>query len=98
MKLEKTFLIALKLIGYLLLAPIFFLLDILRLGKNMRRMRFAVRSSLTCYNCRSKIPLVGMWKCNCGFQYTGHVLKPCSLCGHVAQIVRCPHCGVTLLL
>ena len=45
MKLEKTFLIALKLIGYLLLAPIFFLLDILRLGKNMRRMRFAVRSS-----------------------------------------------------
>ncbi|MCB9503132.1 MAG: hypothetical protein H6696_14470 [Deferribacteres bacterium] len=87
-----------KTVGLLLLLPFFLFWDIKRFRYYMRKLRYAIKTGITCGNCGSQIPLVGMWSCSCGYQYTGNLFKVCPICGSLPDVVRCPHCGVTTIV
>jgi len=98
MKLDRLFVWSLKLSGYLLISPVFFIIGLVRLTYYGKRLVRSIQAALICPNCREEIPLVGMWRCRCGYQYTGHLLRPCPVCGGVPMLARCLHCGVTRMI
>lgn len=96
--LKDDFIDLLKLLGWILLWPVLLIVALLRAFRYIKRLLRSVQSSIWCFHCGQNIPLLGMWRCKCGYQYAGHLLKPCPNCGAIPRLVRCPHCGVTRTL
>ena len=68
------------------------------LVRGTRRVRFWHTSSITsrvCRSCGAGVSLVGLWRCQCGFTYEGHVLQLCPVCGSTPRMLCCFECGVT---
>src|SRR5689334_13134376 len=82
---------------FLLASP---MLAIVTLRRAIRKLRFflaASRIEVTC-ECGAAVALVGVWKCGCGFTYSGHLLTICPVCASVPCVVRCYRCGITTKL
>ena len=95
---KKTWQTVLVLLAYVLALPLLALWGIFQLIRYLRLLRQSVSTSLRCGNCHRQIDLVGMWACQCGYTYTGHLMKPCPICHRVPKIARCYHCTVTTKL
>ena len=89
---ENICILALK---WLAMGPIV----IVRLGLNAVRWTdfwtTAYRHEIVCHNCGESISLVGIWRCRCGWQYKGHLLRACPICDTLPRMVRCYNCGIT---
>ena len=83
---------------WMLAAPVFGIVGLLRLLKRRRFWSFAYRSNISCRTCRAEISLVGVWECRCGYTYRGHLLRECPICHSVPRMVRCYSCGTTQVL
>jgi hypothetical protein len=81
----------------LLASPIYGVLAVRRLIRKWRFLRVASATSIRC-ECGMEVPLVGLWRCGCGFVARSHLLSLCALCGHLPAIARCRRCGVTTKL
>ena len=68
-----------------------------RAAERYRFFRLAMSPAIIC-ECRVEVPLVGFWRCSCGFTYRGHLLRMCPVCGTIPCVVRCYRCGVTTKL
>ncbi len=88
----------LNVLAYILASPFLLIWGLARLVRYVRVLCQAVRPALVCVHCRQQTPLVGMWQCQCGFTYPGHLLHPCPICHRVPKVARCMHCGVTTKL
>jgi hypothetical protein len=55
----------------------------------------AYRHEIPCRNCGDPISLVGIWRCQCGYTYQGHLLRSCPVCDALPRMARCFQCGVT---
>jgi len=64
----------------------------------LHTLKRAITTSLVCSNCEQSVPLVGMWRCECGFTYKGHLMRPCPICHRVPKVARCFNCGITMQL
>jgi len=95
MKQWKPFFVAL---AYLFSLPFLCVWAIIRAVKYTRVLRLSVSPAVLCSNCHQPAPLVGIWRCQCGFTYRGHLLRPCPICGRVPRVVRCTNCGITIQL
>jgi hypothetical protein len=80
---------------WLLATPVLLIKLAVTVLRRWKFYRVAYTPRLTCRNCRSVISLVGLWRCSCGYTYTGHVLRVCPVCGALPAMVRCSVCGVT---
>jgi hypothetical protein len=89
---------ALDALLFLFASPILLVRGCFRLRRQTRFWIVAYSTSLACVNCRSKISLVGMWKCGCGYTYTGHALRHCPVCASLPRTLRCVNCSVSRLL
>ena len=83
------------LLAYILALPFLAVWAVIRLVKYIGLLKRSVAPALDCNNCHRPIALVGMWACQCGFTYTGHLLRPCPICHRVPRVVRCHRCNVT---
>jgi len=88
----------LDIVLWLLASPILFVQWILRMVKQIRFWTAAYSPHLPCRNCGSRISLVGIWKCGCGFTSRSHLVRHCPCCSSLPRVVRCVNCGVTLML
>ncbi len=86
------------LVLWLIASPILFVRALYRLWGRWKFWRMAYTLRIVCRNCRGTIWLVGQWRCACGFEYRGHLLRACSVCGALPRMVRCYACGVTTKL
>ena len=82
---------------FVLASPILAVKAVRRTFERYRFFRLAMRPAIAC-ECGSQVPLVGFWKCPCGFCYRGHLLRTCPVCGTIPCVVRCYRCGVTTKL
>jgi hypothetical protein len=79
-------------------SPWLFLRSCIRFLRRIKYWRVAYATQIACIQCRSTISLVGMWRCGCGYTYTGHLLRRCPLCRSLPRTARCFTCGVSRLL
>lgn len=86
-----------ELILWLLASPILLIRALVRIYRQSQFLATAVKPNILC-ECGEKIWLVGLWQCDCGFTYRGHLLRPCPVCGAIPLMVRCYRCGVTTKL
>ena len=84
--------------AYILSLPFLGIWAVIKLSRYVRILRRSISPSLICSTCHHPVALVGMWECQCGFTYRGHLLRPCPICHRVPRIVRCFHCHVTTKL
>jgi len=82
---------------FVLASPILVVKGVRRGLRRYRFFRLAMESDLVC-ECGSRVSLVGLWRCSCGFTYRGHLLRACPVCGTIPLVVRCYRCGVTTKL
>ena len=82
---------------FVLASPILAVKAVRRALERYRFFRLAMRPAIVC-ECGSQVPLVGFWRCSCGFTYRGHLLRICPVCGSLPCVVRCYRCGVTTKL
>jgi hypothetical protein len=90
--------IILVILAYILALPFLAVWGVVRLVKYIRLLKRSVAPAISCGNCHKQIALVGMWACQCGFTYTGHLMRPCPICHRVPKVARCYHCNVTTKL
>lgn len=83
---------------FILASPVLFIKVLRRAWKRYRFYTVAYSPRLTCGNCKEEISLLGLWRCSCGYTYSGHILRFCPICHTVPRIVRCFGCGTTRLL
>jgi hypothetical protein len=89
---------ALVVAAYILALPFLAVWGAIRLVKYFHLLKAAIAPAVTCGNCHRPIALVGMWACQCGFTYTGHLMRPCPICHRVPRVARCYHCNATAKL
>jgi len=89
---------ALKLAAYILSLPFLVIWGITKAVRYLHLLQLAVTSSVDCSNCGNPVSLTGNWRCECGFTYSGHLMRPCPVCQRVPRIVRCYRCQATTLL
>jgi hypothetical protein len=94
----KKLSITLTVLAYVLALPFLLVWAVIRLVRYVRVLCRAVTPALTCGHCRQETPLVGIWQCQCGYTYPGHLLCLCPICHRVPRVARCIHCGVTTKL
>ena len=94
-KSESWILIA---VAYVLALPCLVVCGLIRLIRYVGILRLSVIPAIPCTYCGQRTSLVGLWRCQCGFTYAGHLLRPCPICHRVPRIVRCFQCGVTTKL
>ena len=82
---------------FVLASPVLALKAVRRGLEHYRFFRLAMEPAIVC-ECGSPVPLVGLWRCSCGFTYRGHLLRVCPVCGTIPCVVRCYRCGVTIKL
>ncbi|HXG65143.1 MAG TPA: hypothetical protein VNO70_08540 [Blastocatellia bacterium] len=85
-------------LAYILALPFLAVWAAVRLIKYLRLLKQSVSPALRCGNCRRPVALVGMWACQCGYTYMGHLMRPCPICRRVPKVARCYHCNVTTRL
>jgi hypothetical protein len=85
-------------LAYILALPLLAVWGIVRLVKYVHVLKRSVASAVSCGNCHRAVALVGMWACQCGFTYTGHLMRPCPICHRVPKVARCYHCNATTKL
>ena len=51
---------------------------------------------LVCRFCGNTIPLLGAWKCECGFSRPGNYFGRCPNCGRYPRFIDCPACRFTM--
>ena len=83
---------------WILASPILLVKRIFRLRNQWRFYRMSYTPRIACRNCQATISLVGLWRCGCGFTYSGHLLRFCPVCDALPRMVRCFNCGVTARL
>lgn len=83
---------------FALASPILAARGAMRMIRRLQLLRLAVQPVLTCRTCGGAISLVGQWRCACGFEYRGHLLRPCPLCGSFPRMLRCFQCGTTTVI
>jgi hypothetical protein len=84
--------------AYILALPLLAIWAMVRAFKYFRTLRRAIATSIVCIGCKRPVLLVGMWRCECGFTYQGHLMRPCPICHRVPKVARCFHCGITTQL
>jgi hypothetical protein len=83
---------------WVLASPILFVKWLFRLRRKWRFYRVSYTPWLICKNCGSRISLVGIWRCSCGYTAKTHLLRHCPECHSLPRMVRCFVCGVTTKL
>lgn len=83
---------------WVLASPILLMKTVIRFWHRSQFWRVAYAVNMPCRHCGQSISLVGMWRCACGYTYTGHVLRHCPVCGALPRMIRCFVCGNTELL
>jgi hypothetical protein len=83
---------------YILSSPFLLIWGMVEAFKYFRTLGRAIAPSVICRTCRNQIALVGMWQCECGFTYQGHLMRPCPICHRVPRVARCYQCNTTNLL
>ena len=78
-----------------LASPILGIVNTVRMVRHLIFLYRAVQPAVSCPACGNNIPLIGFWKCCCGFTYQGHLLRHCSICGSLPKMVRCYRCQAT---
>ena len=86
-----------ELILFILASPILLFLALQRAYQRYWFFRLAMEPRIAC-ECGAIVALVGLWRCSCGFTYTGHLLRLCPVCESLPCVVRCYQCGVTTKL
>ena len=86
--------IAIDVLLWVLASPILFMKFLVRLWQRMRFFDAVGTPWIVC-ECGTPMHLIGLWQCNCGFTYRGHLLVRCPVCLSVPRVVRCYACGVT---
>ena len=76
-------------------APVYAVRGLVRAARRVKFWRVSYMTEITCRTCGSPISLVGMWRCNCGFTYKGHLLRVCPICSSLPRMARCFSCGAT---
>ncbi len=61
-----------------------------------RRYRQLAHEHLVCRFCGHSIPLLGAWKCNCGFSRPGNYYGRCPQCTGHPKYIDCPSCTFTM--
>lgn len=82
---------------WLLASPVLFLRAIARTLNQGKVLAAAVRAAIRC-ECGETVSLLGLWRCECGFTYKGHLVRECPVCRTIPAMVRCYACGVTTKL
>lgn len=83
---------------FLLASPILLVRSCLRLVRLVKFWRTAYSTEVACVFCHSPISLLGTWRCGCGYQYEGHLLRHCPICRSLPRVARCVSCGASRLL
>lgn len=86
---------SLDVILFLLATPALAVRTLVRAVRRVEFWRAIYRTSSLCGSCGATISLVGLWRCQCGFTYEGHLLQVCPVCGALPKMMRCYQCGVT---
>ena len=60
------------------------------------RQRQLKRDTLHCRFCENEIPLLGSWKCECGYTRPGNYYGRCPKCLWHPSYIDCPSCGFTM--
>lgn len=79
-------------------SPILLIRGCFRLRRRIRFWIVSYSTEIACVHCRTKISLVGMWKCSCGYTYAGSALRYCPVCSSLPRTLRCVACGASRLL
>ena len=82
---------------WLFASPILILRALVRAYRKSRVYEYMNAESIPCA-CGADVPLIGLWRCGCGFTYRGQLLRPCPICQTIPRVVRCHSCRVTILL
>jgi hypothetical protein len=80
---------------FLLASPILAVRAVIRFVRHLGFLRMTIQTTLKCHTCGAVINLLGRWKCPCGFQGEGHLLRVCPACGSFPAMIRCFSCGCT---
>ena len=80
---------------FLLASPVLITCHAVRFFRRLGVIGKSLRMTLPCRTCGAEISLVGLWKCECGFTYQGHLLRYCPICRSFPNMVRCYRCGTT---
>jgi hypothetical protein len=88
----------LTIIAYILAMPFLLVWGIERAVRYCCLLVCSVSSAVICRGCGQEVALLGIWQCQCGFTYRGHLLRPCPVCNCVPKAARCLHCRATTLL
>ncbi len=83
---------------FALASPILAIRGAVRGVRQVQLLRLAAQPAFICRTCGSTVSLLGQWRCVCSYEYRGHVLRPCPLCGSFPRMIRCLSCGTTNLL
>lgn len=90
--------VTIDLILLILASPILLVRWSVRMVKRIRFWKMAYTPHIPCRNCHSRLWLIGLFRCSCGFCYRGHLLRRCPVCSSLPRVVRCVQCSVTRLL
>lgn len=82
---------------WVLASPVLACVALWRARQRYVFLRIAMAPHLPC-SCGTRIWLLGLWRCSCGFTYQGHLLRYCPVCLTIPRVVRCYRCGVTTTL
>jgi len=61
-----------------------------------KRYRELTCEQLVCRFCGNTIPLLGAWKCECGFSRPGNYFGRCPKCMKYPRYIDCPACRMTM--
>jgi hypothetical protein len=79
-------------------SPILLVRGTLRTIQRARFWKTAYSASIPCRTCNASVSLLGIFRCGCGYQGRGHLLRHCPVCHSLPRVVRCTECGCTTLL
>jgi hypothetical protein len=87
--------VAIDIALFVLALPALVIRALFRGRRRLLLAELAVAGAAACRTCGHRIPLVGFWRCRCGYTYQGHLLRYCPVCGSFPHMVRCYRCGAT---
>ncbi len=70
---------------FLLASPILLLKWLVQSIRRCVFWKVAYSTRIMCQNCGEYISLLGQWKCDCGHEYQGHLLRRCPFCQTTPQ-------------
>ena len=73
--------------------PIVLAINVVRFWK----LRPLFGEAMGCQTCQSRISLLGLWECHCGWRFYGWYWSRCELCGDFPAFVECGRCGATTM-